>query len=335
VFTPKFLAPDIVNLGFTQIYLTLMIDGIGSQPFSATTLPPIKPASISCKEMVIHRSREQFSKPRAEVEKAINEWHGIVEAVPQVKKEMEQVVSLDTVVEKPIRVALDTVPTIVDVPMIVQRETVEEKRPEIKSESSKERSEVRTERALSRKEYGTHSSRRTTASEVRKTVAQTDTTTQKKYQPREFAKDTRTDGSLPNKKQFTDAVQSSKNLEDLRAVLRTMTKTDEPKKNEINKKDSATEETLKVDTKTRQPSFERTEEVPTTISTVKDTILFSPKSVRESATSTSVAPVVHESGSDRTFQVEKKAFVPTDDPLAPGKLERMMRVTGNDKTPLG
>jgi len=41
-FSPEFLVEDIVNLGFAQIYLKLMIDGIGSSPFSARTLPPIK-----------------------------------------------------------------------------------------------------------------------------------------------------------------------------------------------------------------------------------------------------------------------------------------------------
>ena len=40
VFAPQFEATDLVNLGFAQIYLTLMIDGVGSPPFSATTLPP-------------------------------------------------------------------------------------------------------------------------------------------------------------------------------------------------------------------------------------------------------------------------------------------------------
>jgi hypothetical protein len=39
-FAPLFMAEDIVNLGFAQVYLRLMIDGIGSKPFSATTLPP-------------------------------------------------------------------------------------------------------------------------------------------------------------------------------------------------------------------------------------------------------------------------------------------------------
>jgi hypothetical protein len=54
-----------------------MIDGIGSQPFSAVTLPPIKPAEISCREMVIDSSRRQFSKKRPEVEEAIALWHAV------------------------------------------------------------------------------------------------------------------------------------------------------------------------------------------------------------------------------------------------------------------
>ena len=43
VFEPQFTATDLVNLGFAQIYLTLMIDGVGSPPFSATTLAPFDP----------------------------------------------------------------------------------------------------------------------------------------------------------------------------------------------------------------------------------------------------------------------------------------------------
>ena len=81
IFTPKFLAPDIVNLGFAQIYLTLMIDGIGSQPFSAVTLPPINPPEISCREMVIDSSRKQFSKSRPDVEAAIAAWHAVAPPV--------------------------------------------------------------------------------------------------------------------------------------------------------------------------------------------------------------------------------------------------------------
>lgn len=74
IFAPQFYAVDIVNLGFAQIYLTLMIDGIGSRPFSATTLPPIENSTVSCRDMVFARSQEKFGFPRAEVEADINAW---------------------------------------------------------------------------------------------------------------------------------------------------------------------------------------------------------------------------------------------------------------------
>ncbi len=77
VFTPKFLAADIVNLGFAQIYLSLMIDGIGSQPFSAVTLPPIVPGATSYKHMAISESRRQFAGQRGPVEEVINAWHAM------------------------------------------------------------------------------------------------------------------------------------------------------------------------------------------------------------------------------------------------------------------
>jgi hypothetical protein len=75
IFSPRFLAADIVNLGFAQIYLTLMIDGIGSAPFSAVTLPPLEPGQVSYKDVVIAESRTQFASPRPAVESMINAWH--------------------------------------------------------------------------------------------------------------------------------------------------------------------------------------------------------------------------------------------------------------------
>lgn len=75
IFTPQFLAADIVNLGFAQVYLTLMIDGIGSPPFSATTLPPIAAQSVSYKDVVIAASRSSYARPRAEVEIDIAKFH--------------------------------------------------------------------------------------------------------------------------------------------------------------------------------------------------------------------------------------------------------------------
>ena len=73
-FMPQFTAEDLVNLGIFQTYLKLMIDGISSQPFSATTLPPIPKPESSSMENVIAMSRQQFSHSRAEVEKQINDW---------------------------------------------------------------------------------------------------------------------------------------------------------------------------------------------------------------------------------------------------------------------
>lgn len=75
VFTPTFLAADLVNLGFTQIYLTLMIDGVGSQPFSASTLPPVRRPPVSCKDMVISSSRVLYANKREIVEKIVTDLH--------------------------------------------------------------------------------------------------------------------------------------------------------------------------------------------------------------------------------------------------------------------
>ena len=74
-FAPVFTAEDLVNLGFTQIYLKLMIDGIGSHPFSATTLPPIAPPDVSIRDEVIESSRKLFAHPRIRVEEEIKEWY--------------------------------------------------------------------------------------------------------------------------------------------------------------------------------------------------------------------------------------------------------------------
>lgn len=89
VFSPRFVANDLVNLGFAQIYLTLMIDGIGSQPFSAVTLPPIEMPRVSCKEMVISASRKNYARTREEVEKLIVDLHTPVKVESPVKKDFK------------------------------------------------------------------------------------------------------------------------------------------------------------------------------------------------------------------------------------------------------
>ncbi|MDB5224782.1 MAG: hypothetical protein JWO43_404 [Candidatus Adlerbacteria bacterium] len=75
IFAPQFLAADLVNLGVAQIYLTLMIDGTGSPPFSASTLPPFDPTPESFVPEVLSMSRKQFARPRVEVEQAVADWY--------------------------------------------------------------------------------------------------------------------------------------------------------------------------------------------------------------------------------------------------------------------
>ena len=71
IFSPQFTAQDLVNLGFAQIYLTLMIDGVGSPPFSATTLAPFDPPPQNFTDQTIEASRKTYGRPRSEVEATI------------------------------------------------------------------------------------------------------------------------------------------------------------------------------------------------------------------------------------------------------------------------
>ncbi len=90
-FAPQFTAEDLVNLGQYQMYLKLMIDGVSSVPFSANNMPPIAVPTVNNHDKIIEASRRNYSRPRAEVEAAINAWHApkVVEksAVPAVPKD--------------------------------------------------------------------------------------------------------------------------------------------------------------------------------------------------------------------------------------------------------
>jgi hypothetical protein len=67
-FSPTFDQTDLTNLPNYHIYLKLMIDGVTSKPFSATTLPP-PGVKTSHKLKIIGASRAKFSRPRTEVER--------------------------------------------------------------------------------------------------------------------------------------------------------------------------------------------------------------------------------------------------------------------------
>lgn len=87
VFEPTFFAEDLVGLGIGQIYLTLMIDGVGSAPFSAETIPPIEAPDISYRDDAVTASRAAYGRPVAEVTAAIQQKQSEFIAPPREKKE--------------------------------------------------------------------------------------------------------------------------------------------------------------------------------------------------------------------------------------------------------
>ncbi|MCX6754146.1 MAG: type IV secretion system DNA-binding domain-containing protein [Candidatus Nomurabacteria bacterium] len=79
-FEPEFTAQDLVNLPNYNIYVKLMIDGVTSRPFSATTLPPMKiDLAKGVKEKIIELSRKLYTRPRKEVEDEILKWSGMLQ----------------------------------------------------------------------------------------------------------------------------------------------------------------------------------------------------------------------------------------------------------------
>jgi hypothetical protein len=76
-FAPFFTADDIVNLGVRQIYLRLSIDGVGSKPFSAHTMPPINLPDdyINHVPLAISFSRAVYGKEKSLAEEEIRNWY--------------------------------------------------------------------------------------------------------------------------------------------------------------------------------------------------------------------------------------------------------------------
>jgi CxxC-x17-CxxC domain-containing protein len=79
-FTPEFEQNDLIRLDNYNIYLKLMIDGITSRPFSATTIAPA-PVNKDDKvrEEIIKSSRSKYSRKVSDVESEINRWASSME----------------------------------------------------------------------------------------------------------------------------------------------------------------------------------------------------------------------------------------------------------------
>jgi len=72
---PKFTVQDLVNLNKYHIYLKLAIDGVTSEAFSATGLPPIGNPTASA-DRVIKVSRERYAVKKENIEEKVLRWSG-------------------------------------------------------------------------------------------------------------------------------------------------------------------------------------------------------------------------------------------------------------------
>ena len=72
-FTPYFTEEDLVNLAKFKVYMKLMIDGVSSSPFSASTLAPVSGKTDNL-EKIVTVSRERYTRPRSVVEEKIARW---------------------------------------------------------------------------------------------------------------------------------------------------------------------------------------------------------------------------------------------------------------------
>jgi len=74
-FTPEFVIEDIVNIPNYCIYIKLMVNGITSRPFSASTIAPFEvQADAAGANAIIEMSRKKYARARDKVEADINRW---------------------------------------------------------------------------------------------------------------------------------------------------------------------------------------------------------------------------------------------------------------------
>lgn len=75
-FFPTFVQNDLVNLPKHHIILRLMINGVASDPFTATTLAPTTYQKTPNRDKVIRVSRERYANPVQQVVQKITQWMG-------------------------------------------------------------------------------------------------------------------------------------------------------------------------------------------------------------------------------------------------------------------
>ncbi|MDC1205452.1 type IV secretion system DNA-binding domain-containing protein [Candidatus Pacebacteria bacterium] len=329
IFAPQFYAVDICNLGFAQVYLTLMIDGIGSQPFSAVTLPPIERASVSCKDMVIHTSQKSFAKPRSEVEAAIIAWHENPPRNASSNPLGNGTNSINKVAEK----------------KIVNKSEASIKQYEEARQQPEKRLEEKS--ALAPKV----STPKPYARPNQKNDLQTDTKTRNNTvnkRPEE-----RVNGNNVIKKEGvketisqkqTAPTGNDKKLDELRAVLAGLTKKEEVKeKKSENQQRTNSDRNAKLRV-VRKSQGEREDEIALKKALQGALKNKENKENKENPSQEETKPVAIEEKTSAVQQSNPPVVKPVEssiaqaqrskDPLDPKALERMMRVTTSDKTPL-
>lgn len=75
-FAPTFTPEDLVNLPKFQFYLKLMVDGVSTPPFSASSLGPVSTRTGS-EQKVVEQSRERYAEPRHIIEQKVLQWSGM------------------------------------------------------------------------------------------------------------------------------------------------------------------------------------------------------------------------------------------------------------------
>ncbi|MDP3880715.1 MAG: type IV secretion system DNA-binding domain-containing protein [bacterium] len=74
-FTPEFEIQDIVNLPNYSVYIRLMVDGLTTRPFSASTIAPFMHCDDAVPEdELVATSRDKYGQPKAKVEADIKRW---------------------------------------------------------------------------------------------------------------------------------------------------------------------------------------------------------------------------------------------------------------------
>lgn len=78
-FEPEFTAQDLINLPNHQIYIKLMVNGVTSRPFSASTLDYFKMnADPDAVKKIYEITQKNYARPRQRVEEEINRWSGML-----------------------------------------------------------------------------------------------------------------------------------------------------------------------------------------------------------------------------------------------------------------